>query len=238
MLSRIGAARPALSDETCSRVSTGAVAVQMHVRERRPRVEVISQALHDPAPALRRAPDVHYVTLPCSLGTVYVLLLRRDLPNIERPYRSPLGNAGAIVAAIIALVSMVSLFFNEDYRPGVVGTALWFAVGLLYFAVGGRNRLVFSPEEEFAVNMREKHGRSAHSAGTPRGRVRPARPPRRPLGRLSGRRGRGTVAGNLELKQLGTMVDDNEIDTVLVVFVDLQGRFMENASPVLSSWRR
>ena len=71
--------------------------------------------------------------------------------------------------AIIALVSMVSLFFNEDYRPGVVGTALWFAVGLLYFAVGGRNRLVFSPEEEFAVNMREKHGRSAHSAGTASG---------------------------------------------------------------------
>ena len=100
---------------------------------------------------------------------VSFVLLRRDLPNIERPYRSPLGIGGAIVAAIIALVSMVSLFFNEDYRPGVVGTALWFAAGLLYFAIGGRNRLVFSPEEEFAVTMREKHGQSAHSAGSASG---------------------------------------------------------------------
>ena len=76
MLSRIRAARPALSDETCSRVSTGAVAVQMHVRERRPRVEVISQALHDPAPALRRAPDVHY-SAAGAVDDVDALLVRR-----------------------------------------------------------------------------------------------------------------------------------------------------------------
>jgi ethanolamine permease len=83
---------------------------------------------------------------------VAFVLLRKNLPDIERPYRSPLGNAGAIVAAIIALVSFVSLFFNEDYRPGVIGTVIWFAAGVIYFAVSGRNKLVYSPEEEFALS--------------------------------------------------------------------------------------
>lgn len=84
------------------------------------------------------------------------ILLRRKLPNIERPYRSPLGIPGAVVAAAIALVSLVSLFVNADYRPGVVGTLLWFAAGILYFAVIGRNRLVLSPEEEFALTLGER----------------------------------------------------------------------------------
>jgi ethanolamine permease len=84
---------------------------------------------------------------------VAFILLRRNLPDIKRPYRSPVGTPGAWIAAAIALVSLVSLFFNEDYRPGVVGTLLWFAAGVLYFAVRGRHTLVFSPEEEFAISM-------------------------------------------------------------------------------------
>jgi len=87
---------------------------------------------------------------------VSFVLLRRKLPNIERPYRSPLGEWGAIVAAVIALISMASLFFIESYRPGVVGTAIWFALGLLYFGVSGRNKLVLSPEEEFALSLGER----------------------------------------------------------------------------------
>jgi ethanolamine permease len=39
----------------------------------------------------------------------------------------------------------------------VIGTAIWFVVGLLYFAVAGRHRLVLSPEEEFAMT-RGEHG--------------------------------------------------------------------------------
>ena len=84
------------------------------------------------------------------------VLLRRNLPNIERPYRSPLGIAGAAIAGIIALVSLVSLFFNDDYRPGVIGTLIWFALGIIYFAVSGRNKLVLSPEEEFALSKGER----------------------------------------------------------------------------------
>ena len=77
--------------------------------------------------------------------------LRQKLPNIERPYVSPLGNAGAIVAGSIAFVTLIFLFLNEDYRVGVSGCAVWFAAGLVYFSVRGRKNLVYSPEEEFAV---------------------------------------------------------------------------------------
>jgi ethanolamine permease len=85
------------------------------------------------------------------------IMLRRRLPNITRPYRSPVGEWGAGIAAAIALVSLVSLYVNEDYRPGVVGTLIYFALGILYFAIAGRHRLVLSPEEEFAMTQGE-HG--------------------------------------------------------------------------------
>jgi len=85
---------------------------------------------------------------------VAFVILRRKLPHINRPYRSPLGNAGALVAAGIALVTLIFLFLNEDYRVGVYGCALWFGAGLLYFGLVGRTKLVYSPEEEFAVNLR------------------------------------------------------------------------------------
>jgi ethanolamine permease len=34
------------------------------------------------------------------------------------------------------------------------GAAIWFALGLVYFAVYARHHLVYSPEEEFAAKAR------------------------------------------------------------------------------------
>ena len=85
------------------------------------------------------------------------ILLRRRLPNIARPYRSPVGQWGAGIAGVIAVISLVSLYANEAYRPGVVGTLVYFAIGIVYFALVGRHRLVLSPEEEFALTLGE-HG--------------------------------------------------------------------------------
>ena len=81
-------------------------------------------------------------------------VLLRKMPRIERPYVSPLGNVGAIVAGIIALVTLVFLFINEEYRVGVYGCAIWFALGLAYFAVHSRHQMILSPEEEFAMNLK------------------------------------------------------------------------------------
>jgi len=88
---------------------------------------------------------------------VSFILLRRKLPGIVRPYRSPVGEWGAAVAGLIALCSLGAILYNEDYRPGVYGVAVVYLVALAYFAIAGRHRLVLSPEEEFATT-RGEHG--------------------------------------------------------------------------------
>ena len=84
------------------------------------------------------------------------ILLRRRMPNINRPYRSKWGVPGAAIAGIIALVSLVTMFTNDDYRPGLYGVAAYYVLGVIYFAIAGRHRLVLSPEEEFALTSGER----------------------------------------------------------------------------------
>ncbi len=84
--------------------------------------------------------------------------LRRRFPGMERPYVSPLGITGAIVAGAIALIALVFLLLNSDYRVGIYGCALWFGLGLLYFALVGRRRLVKSPEGGFCGPARADAG--------------------------------------------------------------------------------
>jgi ethanolamine permease len=90
------------------------------------------------------------------LQMVSFVLLRMKLPNIARPYRSKWGVPGAVIAGLLAATSLVAIFLNEAYRPGVYGVAIYFVLGALYFAIAGRNRLVLSPEEEFALTQGEK----------------------------------------------------------------------------------
>jgi ethanolamine permease len=84
------------------------------------------------------------------------ILLRRKLPNIDRPYVSPVGIAGATVAMLIAAATLVTLFLNPDYNKGVIGAAVWFLCGIAYFAFYARQRLILSPEEEFAMAHQER----------------------------------------------------------------------------------
>lgn len=86
------------------------------------------------------------------LQMVAFVLLRRNFPNAERPYRSPVGVRGAVIAAVIAGGTLIILPFNPDYRSVIVGVAIFFAIGLAYFAIRGRHHLVFSPEEEYAMS--------------------------------------------------------------------------------------
>jgi ethanolamine permease len=85
------------------------------------------------------------------LQMIAFIMLRRNLPNIDRPYLSPVGVWGASVGAVIALISLAALFWRDDYRPGVIGVAIFYLAALAYFSLSGRNKLVLSPEEEFAL---------------------------------------------------------------------------------------
>jgi ethanolamine permease len=86
------------------------------------------------------------------------VMLRVRFPHMERPYRSPVGIAGAVIALAVAAVTLLVLFGNPDYNKGVIGAAVWFILGIAYFAVHGRHGLVLAPEEEAALLHRKEKG--------------------------------------------------------------------------------
>jgi ethanolamine permease len=87
--------------------------------------------------------------------------LRSKMPDMERPYRSPLGVPGAALTVVIAIVTLYFQLSDATYRTGVMWVAIWFAIGIAYFALVGRHRLILSPEEEFAMQMAENKGLNA-----------------------------------------------------------------------------
>jgi ethanolamine permease len=87
---------------------------------------------------------------------VSFILLRKNQPNIERPYRSPFGNAGAYVTIVIALVTLIYQIQDPNFFKGVIWVIVWFVVAIIYFALVGRNKLILSPEEEFAMSHKVK----------------------------------------------------------------------------------
>jgi ethanolamine permease len=92
-------------------------------------------------------------------GLSYIQL-RKKFPHIDRPYKSPLGNLGAILTVVIALVTIYMQLQDPVYLKGVLWVAAWFALGILYFALIGRNKLILSPEEEFAMS----HGKAEYKS--------------------------------------------------------------------------
>ena len=85
------------------------------------------------------------------------IMLRRNQPNIERPFVNPFGIPGAALTVIIAIVTIYfQLTGDAAYRAGIIGVAIWFAVFVAYFALIGRNKLILSPEEEFAMEHQAK----------------------------------------------------------------------------------
>ena len=82
------------------------------------------------------------------------ILLRLRAPHLPRPYKSPLGMAGAGFALLVSLITLITLFVVDPvYRQVAVGATLWFVLGLAYFALVGRHQLVRSPEESLAVEL-------------------------------------------------------------------------------------
>lgn len=85
------------------------------------------------------------------LQAVSFIVLRRRMPDLARPYRSPLGIAGAVVTLALAALTLVFQLLDPVFVSGVLGVVAWFALGIAWFALVGRYRLVLSPEEAFAT---------------------------------------------------------------------------------------
>ncbi|MBI5085797.1 MAG: amino acid permease [Acidobacteria bacterium] len=67
------------------------------------------------------------------LVLVSFLRLRAVQPQLRRPYRSPLGTAGATVGIVLALTCLAATFAVPSFRPGVMGTVAFIAVMLAYY---------------------------------------------------------------------------------------------------------
>ncbi len=86
------------------------------------------------------------------LQMISFVILRRKFPTAKRPYLSPTGVPGAIVAGVIAAAIFVGFALNEAFRPAIIAIAIVYVVMLILFALFGRNKLVLSPEEEYALS--------------------------------------------------------------------------------------
>jgi ethanolamine permease len=83
---------------------------------------------------------------------VSFVILRRKFPNAKRPYKSPTGVAGAIVAGVIAFGAFLGIVLNPTFLVAVLTFVAIYVVGLILFALIGRHQLVLSPEEEYALS--------------------------------------------------------------------------------------
>jgi len=84
------------------------------------------------------------------------IVLRNKMPNIVRPYRSPVGVPGAVVTIVVALVTLYYQLQDPIYQKAVLAVFAFYVLGILYFAIVGRNNLILSPEEEFAMSKGAK----------------------------------------------------------------------------------
>jgi ethanolamine permease len=75
------------------------------------------------------------------LVLISFLRLRQEQPNLRRPYRSPLGQAGAAVGIAFALVCLGATFAIPAFRPGVAGAAVFIGVMLAYYWIYRRNHM-------------------------------------------------------------------------------------------------
>ena len=86
------------------------------------------------------------------LQAVSYILLKRNLPNLNRPYKSPVGIPGAAVAALLALLIFVGQALNPALTTAIQAIAIVYVIGLLGFGLFGRKKLVLSPEEQAAIS--------------------------------------------------------------------------------------
>jgi ethanolamine permease len=86
------------------------------------------------------------------LQMISFIILRKRFPDAKRPYVSPWGVPGAVIAAVIAALIFVGFLLNPTFLPAIIAIGIVYVVILVGFAVFFRHRLVLSPEEEYALS--------------------------------------------------------------------------------------
>ena len=87
-----------------------------------------------------------------ALVMVSYIRLRITRPELKRPYRSPLGIPGAAVGALLSIAALGATIYREDFRSGIYGVAAFLVLGMVYYLVYSRHRLVAqAPGEEVAL---------------------------------------------------------------------------------------
>jgi ethanolamine permease len=80
------------------------------------------------------------------------VVLRKRFPNAKRPWKSPTGVVGAVIAGVIAFAAFLGILLAPTFQLAVITFVIIFVVGIALFALVGRKRLVLSPEEEYALS--------------------------------------------------------------------------------------
>ena len=86
------------------------------------------------------------------LQMVAFILLRRKFPDVNRPYKSPMGLFGAYSAAAIAALVFVGLLINPAFQAAIIAIIVVYVLMLIGFGLHYRKHLVLSPEEEYAMS--------------------------------------------------------------------------------------
>ena len=87
-------------------------------------------------------------TVSYVLMTLSHIVLRRNEPDLERPYRTPGGVVTTGIAFVLAVAAVIAVFFVDETAAAI--TAGVFLIALAYFWFYSRHHLVAdAPEEEF-----------------------------------------------------------------------------------------
>jgi len=95
-------------------------------------------------------------TISYAMMTLSHILLRKQEPDLERPYRTPGGTLTSGIAFVLSIIAFLSTFVVSV--EAALWSAVFYAVMLAYFGFYSRRHLVAqAPEEEFeAIAMAEK----------------------------------------------------------------------------------
>jgi ethanolamine permease len=78
------------------------------------------------------------------------LALRRDYPQLPRPFASPLGRFGGWLTIAICVVTLVCQVQDPRFLQGSFWVVIWLLLAIAYYVTIARHRLILTPDETAA----------------------------------------------------------------------------------------